>query len=320
MNYLDQTGLTYFWSKIKQHVSSNINTVSNYTVNGYAISTNPVLNKADVGLGSLTNDAQVKRTEMGQPNGVATLDNNGLVPASQLPSYVDDVLEYANLTAFPETGEDGKIYVAEDTNLTYRWTGTQYIEISKSLALGETSSTAYAGDKGKANREAIESLPDYIINSVGGLSTTATNATLAVTRVTKSGLNYGSPANVNVVFNAASSSAAGLMSAADKAKLDGVASGAQVNDHLVIQNAVTSTNSTYNLLYAFGGNNTSSETNSVTKANGLTYNPSSKLLTVSGTVNAVTIVKNGGAANQALMADGSVSTPISNDTIDSICV
>ena len=73
----------------------------------------------------------------------------GKVPTSQLPSYVDDVLEYANLAAFPATGETGKIYVALDTNLTYRWSGTAYVEISKSLALGETSSTAYRGDRGK---------------------------------------------------------------------------------------------------------------------------------------------------------------------------
>lgn len=73
----------------------------------------------------------------------------GKIPTSQLPSYVDDVLEYANLSTFPATGETGKIYVALDTNLTYRWSGTAYVEISKSLGLGETSSTAYRGDRGK---------------------------------------------------------------------------------------------------------------------------------------------------------------------------
>lgn len=73
----------------------------------------------------------------------------GLVPASQLPSYVDDVLEFANFAAFPVTGDSGKIYVALDTNLTYRWGGSSYVEISPSLALGETSSTAYRGDRGK---------------------------------------------------------------------------------------------------------------------------------------------------------------------------
>ncbi len=80
---------------------------------------------------------------------------DGTVPASQLPSFVDDVLEYASKSAFPTVGECGKIYIALDTDLTYRWGGTVYVEISKSLALGETAETAYAGDKGKANAEAI---------------------------------------------------------------------------------------------------------------------------------------------------------------------
>ena len=65
------------------------------------------------------------------------------------PYSVDDVREFENKEAFPESGEDGVIYIATDTNLTYRWSGTQYVEISPSLALGETSSTAYPGDKGK---------------------------------------------------------------------------------------------------------------------------------------------------------------------------
>ena len=73
-----------------------------------------------------------------------------MVPSAQLPSYVDDVLEYASLSVFPVTGESGKIYVALDTNKTYRWSGSAYTEISESLALGETSSTAYRGDRGKA--------------------------------------------------------------------------------------------------------------------------------------------------------------------------
>lgn len=74
---------------------------------------------------------------------------DGKVPSSQLPSYVDDVLEYATASAFPVAGEAGKIYVALDTNLTYRWSGSAYVEISQSLALGETSGTAYRGDRGK---------------------------------------------------------------------------------------------------------------------------------------------------------------------------
>ena len=93
---------------------------------------------------------KVDKTKVGAAGGVASLDAGGLVPSSQLPSYVDDVLEYPSPGDFPSTGEEGKIYVTKDTNLTYRWSGTGYVEISKSLALGETSATAYRGDRGKA--------------------------------------------------------------------------------------------------------------------------------------------------------------------------
>ena len=95
-------------------------------------------------------DNAISSSEKGAANGVATLDSDSKIPTSQLPSYVDDVLEYATESAFPSTGESGKIYVAQDTNKTYRWSGTNYVEISPSLALGETSATAYRGDRGAA--------------------------------------------------------------------------------------------------------------------------------------------------------------------------
>ena len=118
--------------------------------------------KEQIGLGEVTNDAQVKRSEMGVAGGVATLDPDGKVPSSQLPSYVDDVIEVATLDELPATGEAGKIYVTKDTNLTYRWSGSKYVEISASLALGETSSTAYAGDKGKATTDSLNAhLADF---------------------------------------------------------------------------------------------------------------------------------------------------------------
>jgi hypothetical protein len=69
-------------------------------------------------------------SQRGVANGVASLDSSGLVPSAQLPSYVDDVLEYANLAAFPASGETGKIYVALDTNKVYRWSGSAYIYIT----------------------------------------------------------------------------------------------------------------------------------------------------------------------------------------------
>ena len=146
---------------------------------------------ANIGLGNLTNDAQVKRSEMGAANGVATLDADGKVPAAQLPSYVDDVLEYNNKAAFPAKGETGKIYVAIDTNLTYRWSGSAYVEISASLALGETSSTAYAGDKGKALATRVTTAEGNITaqgEKITGLETKATNlenGTTAAGKATK---------------------------------------------------------------------------------------------------------------------------------------
>jgi len=85
----------------------------------------------------------------GANSGLAELDANGKVPSAQLPSYVDDVIEASSKSNFPTTGETGKIYVDTSNNKTYRWSGTSYVEISASIALGETSSTAYRGDRGK---------------------------------------------------------------------------------------------------------------------------------------------------------------------------
>ena len=103
--------------------------------------------------GAVTLDATdvgaIASTEKGAVSGVAELDANGKVPSSQLPSYVDDVIEAADYSSLPATGETGKIYVTLDDNKTYRWGGSAYVEISESLALGDTSSTAFRGDHGK---------------------------------------------------------------------------------------------------------------------------------------------------------------------------
>ena len=116
-------------------------------------STNPVQNKvvnsAISNLSTLVGDTLVATQISNAIASKADLDTNGKVPSSQLPSYVDDVLEYSAKSNFPSTGESGKIYVDTATNLTYRWSGSAYVEISPSLALGETSSTAYRGDRGK---------------------------------------------------------------------------------------------------------------------------------------------------------------------------
>lgn len=78
-------------------------------------------------------DSKQETSEKGQPNGYASLDGSGLVPSAQLPSFVDDVLEFADLASFPATGETGKLYVAQDTNFVYRWTGSQYVQVSNGV-------------------------------------------------------------------------------------------------------------------------------------------------------------------------------------------
>ena len=113
-----------------------------------AIAAGDSLNTA-IGKLEKTLDSKLNTSLKGAANGLAELDSSGKVPSAQLPSYVDDVLEYTNKASFPATGESGKIYIAQDNNKTYRWSGSAYVEISPSLALGETSATAYRGDRGK---------------------------------------------------------------------------------------------------------------------------------------------------------------------------
>lgn len=93
-------------------------------------------------------DALAAKANASAMSGKADLVD-GKVPASQLPGYVDDVVEYAAVSNFPATGEAGKIYVATGTNKNYRWSGSTYVEVAGGVALGETSGTAYRGDRGK---------------------------------------------------------------------------------------------------------------------------------------------------------------------------
>ena len=159
-------------------------------------------------LGEL-DETKIDKAAIGQADGVAGLDSQGRVPASQLPSYVDDVLEgtlrsattFVDPTGTPYVPETGKIYIDTTTNKEYRWSGSQYAVISESLALGETSSTAYRGDLGKAaydhaqikdgsnpHRTTFASLPDKPAalpadggnaDTVGGLTTASFAKTTA---------------------------------------------------------------------------------------------------------------------------------------------
>lgn len=101
--------------------------------------------KEQIGLGNVTNDAQVKRNEMGVANGVATLNANAKIPNNLLDSII---VKYSTTSELPTNGESNKIYIVN--NLLYIWDGTKYEEVSKSLDIGTTEGTAYEGSKGKA--------------------------------------------------------------------------------------------------------------------------------------------------------------------------
>lgn len=169
---------------------------------------------------TITNSLNAFISTKGQPSGLAELDSTGKVPAAQLPSYVDDVLEFSTKDQFPQTGETGKIYVSKDTNLTYRWTGTQYLEISQSLALGETPSTAYPGDKGKANRDALNSMPTKLTSYLTPTTSTGELVKINYKYAAKDGLNYGPLQDDNIDIPSATTTNAGAMSAIDKGRLD----------------------------------------------------------------------------------------------------
>ena len=215
---------------------------------------------------------------VGSANGVASLGSDGKVPASQLPSYVDDVIEAANKAALPKTGESGKIYVTLDDNKTYRWSGTAYVEISASIVIGTTTGTAYDGALGAAlattvsthtgnadihvttsNKAAWNAKYDKpsggipktdlasavqtslgkadsavqpaaianmesTTNKVTSWSTTTSDTKYPSEKLVKASLDGKS--DTGHTHSAATTSAAGFMSAADKTKLNGIAEGA----------------------------------------------------------------------------------------------
>lgn len=205
----------------------------------------------------------------GKANGLASLDNGGKVPSSQLPSYVDDVIEINTFNNLPSTGESGKIYITQDTNLTYRWSGLAYTEISKSLALGETSSTAYPGDKGKSTTDIVNSLSDTLVNDVLVSQSNQDSVSLTVKSITKNSTNksnkllltdgepvlltdgspillaenddlYSQADDKTITINQASAFAAGVMSSSDKTKLDGLKSQAEIDTTINnVQNNLT---------------------------------------------------------------------------------
>lgn len=167
----------------------------------------------------LNNKVQEFIDSKGAPNGLASLNESGIIPSAQLPSYVDDVIEVDTFSNLPGTGESGKIYIVQDTNLTYRWSGTDYVEISKSLALGETSSTAYPGDKGKATTDKLNRIPDKLITDTVNVNQSTTEAVLNFTTYRQEAQQVG---RNTLTITSATISQAGLMSSSDKTKLDGL--------------------------------------------------------------------------------------------------
>lgn len=112
------------------------------------------INEVDADVATINNSK-------GAANGIATLGADGKVPSGQLPGFVDDIIEVANFAALPGAGAAGLLYVTLDTNLTYRWSGSGYVEVSASLVLGETSGTAYRGDRGAIAYTHSQAAHDY---------------------------------------------------------------------------------------------------------------------------------------------------------------
>lgn len=172
----------------------------------------------------------------GSANGIASLDEQGVVPSAQLPSYVDDVIDvYAtydksakgvlsNIQLFsnqekttPITPESGKIYIDVEGNYQFRWTGTIYTTVGAPTVLGEVTGTAYDGGKGKALSDKINKMSDKVV--VGPTTVEAASDTIILYYETHKTSTNADEVGSHTI-NAATTSKAGVMSATDKAKLD----------------------------------------------------------------------------------------------------
>ena len=190
--YLDNEGLGIVWGKVKERDTSTLTAAQNDATSKVNAAKNELQGEITAVEGNVTNlqgyftngsakkaiadkngnaidTTYIKNSEKGTANGVASLDATGKIPASQVPGSMDEIIEgyYYNGNFYLDsahqqeiTGEESKIYVDLETNKTYRWGGTTYVEISASLALGETAGTAYEGNKGKANADAIAVLQE----------------------------------------------------------------------------------------------------------------------------------------------------------------
>ena len=132
--------------------------------------------------------SKLDTAQKGAPGGVAELDQNGMVPSHQLPSYVDDVKTYSSVSVFPVIGEDDKIYIDKSTNKQYRWSGDAevgYVPIASSIALGETAQTAYRGDRGKVAYDHAMAKGQAFENGLYKITVNAEGHVVAATQATK---------------------------------------------------------------------------------------------------------------------------------------
>ena len=302
-----------------------------------------VLNSDDASkLGGKASAAYILATQKAAANGVATLDASGLVPSTQLPAYVGDVLEYANLASFPATGEASKIYVALDTNKTYRWSGTAYVYITSGAidsVAGKTgvvtlvkddvglSNVDNTSDLSKPISTAQQSALDLKANlaspvltgtpsaptaevgtSTTQIATTAfVNAEIANDAAPKS--HVGSTGTAHGV---ASTSVAGFMSSADKTKLNGIATDA--NNYIHPISGVTA--GTYKSVtvdtqghITAGTNPTTLSGYGITDAAALSHTHSYLPLTGGSLTGNLSISTAGQAAIEIGRTDGVASTP-----------
>jgi len=226
-------------------------------------------------------DSKINNSKIGVASGVASLDENGFVPSSQLPSYVDDAIEgYLNAGKFYKesthttqiTGESGKIYIDLSTNKCYRWGGSTFVEISSSIALGTTSSTAFRGDQGKKaydHSQLVSGNPHNVTKTDVGLDNVENKSAATILGEMSStnvidALGYTPPPDTT-----ATTSKNGLMSSADKTKLNGIAAGAEVNQNAIsiikVGDVTVASNTKEDTFEIVAGNNVTLTANATTK-------------------------------------------------------
>lgn len=217
------------------------------------------VDRLDTKIDDVNEDLQDFKALKGQPNGLAELDSNGKVPASQLPSYVDDVMDaYATYTVSPtgvlqniqlyadaehETpivGERDKIYVnvtPGEVSYQFRWSGSQFIHIdSNAIIIGDITGTAYDGGKGKAMENVVNSMPNNLLSTFQLDQTDVNNITISFTGVEKSGGKYVQSTLSNITITPATNTVAGLMTGAEKIAINETLPDA-INDEKVAREA-----------------------------------------------------------------------------------